>query len=170
MDTDVPNDDAMLANTIDNKGGGTVNIGGYSISSGMPTNVDNRIQGAGGFSNITVNNQSAGVINANTSGQTLAIVGTTVNNSGILEATNGGTLQIGGGHGSGGGGGHGHGKHSDDSGDSGDNEHQGRQNGFLELKHMIDEYYGNTVTAAAAAMTGTAAADSAGNTAAQGSK
>jgi hypothetical protein len=47
-------------------------MGGYRISSGTLTNGDNRIQGAGGFSNIAVNNQSAGVINANTGGQTLS--------------------------------------------------------------------------------------------------
>jgi hypothetical protein len=95
--------------------------------------------------------------------------------------------------GGGGGGGHGHGKHGADSGDSGNSDHQGRQSGFLELKHMIDEYYGNTVTASSVAaavsgtaaafvtgtaqavtgtaavfVTGTAAIDSTGNTTAQG--
>jgi hypothetical protein len=90
-------------------GGGTVNLGGYGISgqtsnspNGTLTNVNNRIQGAGGLSYITLYNQSVGVINANTSGQTLSITGSTVNNSGILEASNGGTLQLGGGHYSGG--------------------------------------------------------------------
>jgi hypothetical protein len=112
---------AVLADTIDNTGtitmvsgsiqipgsasltgGGTVNMGGYSISGGTLTNVDNVIQGAGGIGGITLNNQIAGVIDANTSGQTLSFTGSTINNSGILEASNGGTLQIGGGHWSGG--------------------------------------------------------------------
>jgi hypothetical protein len=117
---------AVLANTINNvgtitlnggnislnsagfslQGGGTLNMGGYSItgqgSNGTVTNVDNKIQGAGGLSYVTLYNQSAGVINANTSGQTLSITGSTVNNSGILEASNGGTLQLGGGNYSGG--------------------------------------------------------------------
>lgn len=90
-------------------GGGTVNLDGYGISgytgngaNGTLTNVNNLIQGAGGFGTITLFNQSGGVIDSNTSGQTLSITGSTINNSGILEASNGGTLQLGGGHWSGG--------------------------------------------------------------------
>jgi hypothetical protein len=85
-------------------GGGTVNLGGSGTGFvyGTLTNADNHIQGAGGFSQMTLNNQSAGVIDANTSGQTMSLVGMTVNNSGTLQASNGGTLQIGGGHWSGG--------------------------------------------------------------------
>jgi hypothetical protein len=89
-------------------GGGTVNLGGNGITganSNSPnatlTNVNNLIQGAGSISNLVLNNQ--GVINANTSGQTLSILGTTMNNAGgTLQASSGGTLQIGGGHWSGG--------------------------------------------------------------------
>jgi hypothetical protein len=121
VNTHTGSNSIVLANTIDNTGtitmaggniritgsaaltgAGTVNMGGQGISSGTLTNVDNLIQGAGGFSNITVNNQNVGVINANTSGQTLSFTGSTINNSGILEASNGGTLQLGGGHWSGG--------------------------------------------------------------------
>lgn len=88
-------------------GGGIVNLDGYGISgqtgngpNGTLTNVNNLIQGAGGISYTTLYNQS--VINSNTNGQTLSITGSTINNSGILEASNGGTLQIGGGQYSGG--------------------------------------------------------------------
>jgi len=87
-------------------GGGIVNLDGYGISgqtgngNGTLTNVNNLIQGAGGISYTTLYNQN--VINSNTSGQMLSITGSTVNNSGILEASNGGTLRIGGGQYSGG--------------------------------------------------------------------
>jgi len=61
------------------------------------TNVDNTIQGYGiiGQGGLTVVNNAAGTINANVSGQTLLLNGTgNVANSGLLEATNGGTLHI----------------------------------------------------------------------------
>jgi hypothetical protein len=70
----------------------------------------------------------------------------------------------GGGHRGGGGGGFGggHGRRHDDSDTSGsdDSSSQGRPNEFLELKHMIDNYFTNTVTASAVAapVSGTAAA------------
>ncbi len=84
-------------------GGGTVNMGGNAISgyngndpNGTLTNVNNLIQGPGSISSIVLNNQS--LIDSNASGQTLSVVGSTVNNAGgTLQASNAGMLQIGGG-------------------------------------------------------------------------
>ena len=84
-------------------GGGTVNMGGNAINgyngndpNGTLTNVNNLIQGAGSISAIVLNNQS--LIDSNSSGQTLSIVSSTINNAGgTLQASNGGMLQIGGG-------------------------------------------------------------------------
>ena len=63
------------------------------------TNVDNTISGAGqigiGDGNLTLVNETHGTIDANISGGTLTLdTGHTITNDGILEATNGGTLQI----------------------------------------------------------------------------
>jgi hypothetical protein len=63
------------------------------------TNVDNTISGAGqigsGDGNLTLINEAHGTIDANVAGGTLTLeTGTTITNDGILEATNGGTLQI----------------------------------------------------------------------------
>ena len=63
------------------------------------TNVDNTISGAGqigiGDGNLTLVNEAHGTINANISGGTLTLdTGHTITNDGLLEATNGGTLQI----------------------------------------------------------------------------
>ena len=63
------------------------------------TNVDNTIPGAGqigiGDGNLTLVNETHGTIDANISGGTLTLdTGHTITNDGILEATNGGTLQI----------------------------------------------------------------------------
>ena len=63
------------------------------------TNVDNAISGAGqigtGDGNLTLVNKTAGTIDANYSDGTLTLdTGNTVVNSGLMEATNGGTLQI----------------------------------------------------------------------------
>jgi hypothetical protein len=71
-----------------------------------------------------------------------------------------------GGGGFGGGGGH---RHHDDSGTSDDSDQHGQPNDFLELKHLIDGYYSTTVTASAAAVavTGTAAPQGANNPAEQ---
>ena len=91
----------QISGTASLSGGGTVNMGGSSLSQGTLTNVDNRIQGAGSISAITIYNQ--GVIDASTGSQTLSITGSTINNTGgTLQASNGGTLQLGGGHWSGG--------------------------------------------------------------------
>ena len=127
VNSGVPNNDAVLANTIDNKGtitlaggnirlnvqtfttgaatltgGGIVNLGGYSISgytnnnaNGTLTNMDNRIQGAGTLSNLTVINQSPGVIDANTSGQTLSFPGSTLTNQGTVRVGAGSSMSIG---------------------------------------------------------------------------
>ena len=63
------------------------------------TNVDNTISGAGqigiGDGNLTLVNEAHGTIGANISGGTLTLdTGHTITNDGVLEATNGGTLQI----------------------------------------------------------------------------
>jgi hypothetical protein len=93
----------QISGTVTLQGGGTVNMGGQSLTLGTLNNIDNHIQGAGGISNITIYNQTGGLIDASTSGQTLSVTGTTINNnSGTLQASNGGTLQLGGGHWSGG--------------------------------------------------------------------
>ena len=61
------------------------------------TNADNTIQGYGVIGNggLTVINQAAGTINANSSGNTLTLNGNGgITNMGILEATSGGILNI----------------------------------------------------------------------------
>jgi Legume lectin domain len=62
-------------------------------------NVDNTISGAGQFGigdgNLTLVNETAGIIDANYADVILTIdTGNTIVNAGLLEATNGGTLQI----------------------------------------------------------------------------
>lgn len=87
-------------------GGGTLTLaqsgGGAAIVqqqvSGLTlTNHDNLIQGAGiiGNGGLALVNESAGVINANVSGQTLLLDGSGgVTNKGLLQATNNGTLEF----------------------------------------------------------------------------
>ena len=63
------------------------------------TNVDNTISGAGqigsGDGTLTLVNEAHGTIEANDAGGTLTLeTGTTITNDGVLEASNGGTLQI----------------------------------------------------------------------------
>uniref|UniRef100_UPI003F9E7153 beta strand repeat-containing protein n=1 Tax=Mycobacterium sp. TaxID=1785 RepID=UPI003F9E7153 len=63
------------------------------------TNVDNTIAGAGqigsGDGTLTLVNEAHGTIEANDAGGTLTLeTGTTITNNGVLEALNGGTLQI----------------------------------------------------------------------------
>ena len=63
------------------------------------TNVDNTIAGAGqigsGDGTLTLVNEAHGTIEANDAGGTLTLeTGTTITNAGVLEALNGGTLQI----------------------------------------------------------------------------
>jgi hypothetical protein len=70
-----------------------------TTSASTLTNVDNTISGAGqigsGDGNLTLVNAAHGTIDANIFGGTLTLnTGHTITNDGILEATNGGTLQI----------------------------------------------------------------------------
>ena len=70
-----------------------------TTSASTLTNVDNTISGAGqigsGDGNLTLINAAHGTIDANISGATLTLdTGHTIANDGLLEATNGGTLQI----------------------------------------------------------------------------
>jgi PEP-CTERM motif-containing protein len=61
------------------------------------TNVDNQVQGYGdiGNSGLTLVNSAGGVVNANVASRTLTLDGTGgVTNTGLLEATGGGALQI----------------------------------------------------------------------------
>jgi hypothetical protein len=63
------------------------------------TNVDNTISGAGqigiGDGSLTLVNEAAGTIDANIAGGTLTLdTGHTIVNAGLLEATNGGTLDV----------------------------------------------------------------------------
>ena len=63
------------------------------------TNVDNTICGAGqigtGDGNLTLVNEAAGTINADVAGGVLTLdTGNTIINFGVLEASNGGTLQV----------------------------------------------------------------------------
>jgi hypothetical protein len=83
-------------------GGGTVVMSGNAAlneSSGGLTlnNVNNLIQGTGtiGGNGLSLINQSAGVVNANVSGGTLLLDGGgLVTNHGLMEATNGGILEV----------------------------------------------------------------------------
>ena len=63
------------------------------------TNVDNTISGAGqigiGDGNLTLVNEAHGTIEADVAGGTLTLdTGAVINNDGVLEAINGGTLHI----------------------------------------------------------------------------
>ena len=85
-------------------GGGTVNLSTVSgtgtayiaqTTGGQTlTNVNNLIEGFGviGDNGLTLVNEAT--VNANVSGQTLLLNGGSVTNTGLLEATNGGTLEI----------------------------------------------------------------------------
>jgi hypothetical protein len=88
------------------QGGGQLTLSGDDAnaivgtgSNSTLTNVDNTISGAGqigsGDGTLTLVNEAHGTIDANVAGGTLTLeTGTTITNDGILEATNGGTLQI----------------------------------------------------------------------------
>ncbi len=94
----------VVDGTVTFQGGGTVELdfSSYKIVAGAGGGtLDNAttIEGAGqigaGDGLLTLNNQTAGTIDADISGATLTIdTGNTVTNAGTLEATNGGTLQI----------------------------------------------------------------------------
>ena len=83
--------------------GGTVLLNGQTIvaaTAGVTLeNFNDTISGAGtigtGNGNLTLDNQSGGVVNADVKGATLTIAtGATVGNYGLLEATNCATLSI----------------------------------------------------------------------------
>ncbi|MGA9565706.1 MAG: hypothetical protein WBS19_09310, partial [Candidatus Korobacteraceae bacterium] len=82
--------------TMSNSGGGGQVIIDQAAGGLTLTNVNNTIQGAGtiGFNGLTVVNEAT--INANASGQTLFLESITgaLTNTAILEASNGGTLNI----------------------------------------------------------------------------
>ena len=70
--------------------------GGNNLTNGSATSA-HTIQGYGQIGNgsdLTLTNAALGIVNANVSGNTLTLNGGTVTNTGILEATNGGNLQI----------------------------------------------------------------------------
>jgi hypothetical protein len=99
-----PSSDLVIGGSVTLQGGGDVTLtaGGENaiLSNGCAatlTNVDNTISGAGtiGDANLTLINEQCGTINADVCGQTLAIeTGHSISNAGLMEATNGGTLQI----------------------------------------------------------------------------
>ena len=86
------------------QGGGQVTLSGAAViigtgSAAVLTNVDNTISGAGqigsGDGTLTLINETHGTIDANVAGGTFTLeTGTTITNNGVLEALNGGTLQI----------------------------------------------------------------------------
>jgi hypothetical protein len=86
------------------EGGGQVTLSGAAVIIGtgagaVLTNVDNTISGAGqigsGDGALTLVNETHGTIDANVVGGTFTLeTGTTITNNGVLEALNGGTLQI----------------------------------------------------------------------------
>ena len=95
----------QIGNSLSLSGGGTVNLsvasgGGNAFLRGSGvtlTNVDNTIQGAGNIGDsgaLALVNQAK--VDANATGQTLAVNGGNggITNTGLLEATNGGTLQL----------------------------------------------------------------------------
>ena len=94
--------------TVMLSGGGVVEMLGpstFNLIVGVPgtgatlVNVNNTITGSGmigqGDGNLTFNNEAAGTINANVSGESIVIdTGNTAINAGLIEATNGGTVTI----------------------------------------------------------------------------
>ena len=94
--------------TVMLSGGGVVEMLGpstFNLIVGVPgtgatlVNVNNTITGSGmigqGDGNLTFNNEAAGTINANVSGELIVIdTGNTAINAGLIEATNGGTVTI----------------------------------------------------------------------------
>ncbi len=85
----------VTMSTTGNGGGAYI----YQYGGSTLTNVNNLIQGAGeiGYNGLAVVNAAAGVINANISGQDLYMNPAGLTNQGLLEATNGGILQLAGG-------------------------------------------------------------------------
>ena len=96
-----------LISDVSLQGAGTLNLNSgddnglvYVQQSGGSytlTNLNNTIQGYGiiGNGGLTVVNAAAGIVDSNVSGQVLTLNGTGgVTNTGLMEATNGGTLQL----------------------------------------------------------------------------
>jgi hypothetical protein len=100
-----------IADTVTLQGGGTVvlmstgdstEIVGSAPDSGSPAeldNVNNTISGVGTIGaddgQLMLTNEAGGTIDANVNGGTLTLdTGHTINNAGLLEATNGGTLDV----------------------------------------------------------------------------
>ena len=94
----------IVGSGITLEGGGQLTLLSNSVIVGtnpadMLTNVDNMISGAGqmgvGDGDLTLVNEAAGTVDANDAGGVLILdTGNTIVNVGLLEATNGGTLQI----------------------------------------------------------------------------
>ena len=94
----------IIGDGVTLEGGGKVTLSGDAVitetgSAAVLTNVDNTISGAGqigtGDGTLTLVNQTHGAIDADVAGGTLTLEpGTVITNDGVLEATNGGTLQI----------------------------------------------------------------------------
>ncbi len=83
--------------TLNGDGTGQVKLAGTGLITGAAKtneleNVNKTISGAGTISNLTLVNDSAGVIDA--SGLLVLNTGNTISNAGLLEATAGGILQI----------------------------------------------------------------------------
>ena len=78
-------------------GTGKVSLTGGTITGQVGTNeldnFDNTIVGTGTISNIDLDNDAAGIINA-TGGTLILNTGTTIENAGLLEATASGTLDV----------------------------------------------------------------------------
>ena len=94
----------IIGDGVTLQGGGRVTLSGDAVivvTSAASTliNVDNTICGAGrigaGDGALTLINETHGAVDANVPGGTLILdTGVTITNDGVLEATNGGTLQI----------------------------------------------------------------------------
>ena len=98
--------DLVIDGTVTLNGSGSVNLDGTGsdiIGASTGTNtLDNKVTikgageiGGGGDTHLTLDNQSGGIVNADINNATLTIdTGNILTNTGTLEATNGGTLQI----------------------------------------------------------------------------
>jgi large repetitive protein len=94
----------IIGNGITLEGGGRATLSGDAVIVGTSaasslTNIDNTICGAGqigsGDGTLTLINEKHGIIDADVAGGTLILdTGVTITNDGVLEATNGGALQI----------------------------------------------------------------------------
>jgi hypothetical protein len=94
----------IIGSGITLEGGGQVTLSGDAIIDGSGststlTNVDNTISGAGqigsGDGSLSLVNEAHGTIDANIAGASLVLdTGTTIDNAGVLEAANGGTLLV----------------------------------------------------------------------------